>query len=90
MKSLLDIKIKRQEKPQKNAKNFSSDFEDIMDGELSMSHKSNYFELMCDFCFFENVEMTFNLKKDQNNGDKLEQIDFRGPFDLHEINVDKL
>lgn len=52
MKSLLDIKIKRQEKPQKNSKNFSSDFEDMMDGELSINHKTNYFELMCDFCFF--------------------------------------
>ena len=52
MKSLLDIKIKRQEKPQKNSKKFSSDFEDMMDGELSINHKTNYFELMCDFCFF--------------------------------------
>jgi hypothetical protein len=45
----------------KSHKNSLSSF--IMDGELSMNHKSNYFELMCDFCFFENVEMTFNLKR---------------------------
>lgn len=74
MKSLLDIKLKNKDRPLSghdrtkktnnfSGGNFSSDFEDILDGEFNLQLKNNYFEIMCDFCFFENVEHTFNIRK---------------------------
>lgn len=51
MKSLFDVKIKKSEK--------RVELEDMLDGDLSLQQRSCYFELMCDFCFFENVDQTF-------------------------------
>ena len=66
-----------------------------------LQSNSSYFEVMAEFCFFENVDT--NYKRASRNGvvrvidDKedhntlgLAQLDFRGPIDVHELFVDKL
>lgn len=48
-KSLFDVKIKK-------SGDKRADLDDMYDGELSLQQRTCYFELMCDFCFFENVD----------------------------------
>jgi len=76
MKSLFDLKIRRQER----------DFEEQVDAEL-LNQKTCYFELMCEFCFFSNVANAF---RPENPSFELNQVAFRSTNDIYEICVDKL
>ena len=55
MKALFDLKVKK--KPS------DTQVDEPMDPEGMLQQKTCYFELMCDFCFFDNVEQMFSRSK---------------------------
>lgn len=58
-------------------------------GGLDMSlTRSNYFEMMADFCFFSN--QFGNMKQKQQPQGPSKQLEFRNQQDLHDLNVEKL
>ena len=54
MKLLMEVKV-RNRGADKKAHNESLDH-DIDDDQLSVHSKNNYFEIMCNFCFFNNED----------------------------------
>ena len=76
---------------------------DLSSGTGAGLHHGNgsYFEVMAEFCFFENVDTNYKKAsrggivrviddKEDHNTLGLAQLDFRGPIDVHELFVDKL
>ena len=57
-----------------------------LDNSLS---RSNYFEMMVDFCFFSNSYGGGGARGNRS-GVVLKQLEFRSAQDLHELNVEKL
>ena len=74
MKSLFDLKV---QKPERDLQ---------VDAEM-LNQKTCYFELMCEFCFFNNVA---NMLRSDSQTCDLSQVEFRSNTDLYEISVDKL
>lgn len=80
MVALFDLKVKKH--------SLDTQVDEMVDPEGMLQQKTCYFELMCDFCFFDNVDHMFSRKT--SSGSELAQVQFRSSNDLHEINVDKL
>lgn len=69
MKQLMDVKIRRNQSPNvsrtpaSHGRNLSSpgspEFEDINENDLSGNQTGTYFEVMAEFCFFENVDSNY-------------------------------
>ena len=84
MKSLLEVKVRNHQKEKKPQNNNNLETDELLDfdeDDISIHSKNNYFEILCDFCFFNNKDVDENLK---------ENVDFRSPLDLHDMYIDKL
>ena len=63
MKSLLEVKVRnhnQKDKKQQSNNNNNLETEEINDfeeEELSIHSKNNYFDILCDFCFFSNDDI---------------------------------
>ena len=80
----------------------SPEFDEMLnENDLSGTGQGSYFEVMAEFCFFENVDTNYKQAskfgmvrviddKQEHNNYGLPQLDFRGPMDMHELFVDKL
>ena len=110
MKSLMDVKVRRSAISLNNSRMRrganspgSPDIEDCLnENDLSTSaHVTSYFEVMAEFCFFENVDTSYKHgnaegtvraidDRSEHNMQGLPQLDFRGPIDMHELFIDKL
>lgn len=58
-----------------------------------MSNRQNYFDMMADFCFFNNYFGPIAQKAQQQqkeNSAITKQLEFRSPQDLHDLNIEKL
>jgi hypothetical protein len=88
MKVLMEVKIRQRGHHARPNNNHAE--EDELDGgavldddQISVHSKNNYFEIMCNFCFFYN--------EDPSGGGKGAQLDhFRSPTDHHDLYIDKL
>mmetsp|Transcript_30592 Transcript_30592/g.30046 ORF Transcript_30592/g.30046 Transcript_30592/m.30046 type:complete len:223 (-) Transcript_30592:553-1221(-) len=82
MKILLEVKVTN--KQNKHPNNNHLELEDIDDSQISIHSKNNFFEILCEFCFFSNEDPSQQaptdhlLKKHQN------------PIDKHDMYIDKL
>ena len=109
MKTLMDVKVRRNQSPNisrhhnRLSNPGSPEIEELInENELSgHAQAGSYFEVMAEFCFFENVDTNYKLvsregavrvidDKHDHNVLGLPQLDFRGPMDAHELFVDKL
>ena len=109
MKTLMDVKVRRNmssntsRAPRKLSNPGSPEFEDLAnENDLSgLGQAGSYFEVMAEFCFFENVDTNYKVwsregtarmidDKTEHNVLGMPQLDFRGPIDMHELFIDKL
>ena len=117
MKSLMDIKLRKNLNKSRNSHGdkrsgpgspeFVEDLNEINEADLSgiqgqrPSGFLSYFEVMTEFCFFDNVDTVYKqASKDKPhrmiddmtdyNVSGMNQLDFRGPLDMHEMFIDKL
>lgn len=58
MKLLMEVKVRdrRGDNRRGNNNNIDSDDHEIDDDQISVHSKNNYFEIMCNFCFFSNED----------------------------------
>jgi len=91
MKLLMEVKVRNRGPGEKrgaghsNNNNIDSDDHDMDDDQISVHSKNNYFEIMCNFCFFNNEDTGIAaLNKPMPFGD------FKTPTDLHDIYIDKM
>ena len=117
MKILMDVKTKKinsgttslnttRHGISKRNEHGSPEADDIVN-ETDMSNMMNdkggttYFEIMTEFCFFENIDTNYKHisqggvnraidDRQEYNQTNLPQLDFRGPMDMHELFIDKL
>jgi hypothetical protein len=87
MKNLLEVKVsshkdKTKDFTHSNNNNLETDEIDE-DDQISVHSKNNYFEILCNFCFFSNEDPSASDYK-ANAGD------FRSIIDLHDLYIDKL
>lgn len=82
MKSLMEVKVRSHNKNGNNL--LINTEEDLEDDQISVQSKNNYFEILCDFCFFNNKDPLPHLKPHQVRDD------FKSPLDLHDLYIDKL
>ena len=88
MKSLMEVKVRnRNNGPQDKKKSNDlgigeGDEEDL----ISIHSKNNYFEILCDFCFFNNQDPSSPTTKQL----KPHERDFKSPTDIHDLYIDKL
>lgn len=61
----------------------TDDMHEIDEEELSIHSKNNYFDILCDFCFFNNEDLDHSKLKTLNK-------EFRNPVDMHDMYIDKL
>jgi hypothetical protein len=86
MKNLLEVKVsshkdKAKELPPSNNNLETDELDD--DDQISVHSKNNYFEILCNFCFFSN--------EDPSASDYKAVVgDFRSIIDLHDLYIDKL
>ena len=116
MKMLMDVKLGRNSHTSPNISRShhhkrksspgSPEFDDLMNdndlsGNVMSQQPGSYFEIMAEFCFFENVDTNYKLAskngtlrviddRSDHNMLGLRQLDMRGPMDMHELYVDKL
>ena len=118
MKSLMEINIDQQSKKSyfKGGKSNNHELMDIFDQEIDVMDlsdkrkekggnkptRSNFFEVMLDYCFFENddepAQVAAEVLKSQNAPSNVDDsiirmditLQFRSPHDLHELYIDKL
>lgn len=112
MKSLMDVKVRRGPslnnsravpRGSSNTNPGSPEFDEyVNENDLSGSgNTGSYFEIMSEFCFFENVDTNYKAgnreglaraidDRDDQNTFGMPQLVFRGPIDMHEFFVDKL
>ena len=111
MKSLMEINIDQQSKKNHFKNNNNHELMDIFDQEIEVNSdvtkekkptRSNFFEVMLDYCFFENddepalvaAEVIKSQYQPSNIDDSIIRMDqslqFRSPHDLHELYIDKL
>ena len=117
MKQLMNLRVRRnQQSPnvsrshhkRQSSNPGSPEFEEMMNendlsgtGLAQQSSSGTYFEVMAEFCFFENVDTNYKKAsrngmvrviddKEDHNSHGIAQLDFRGPIDMHELFVDKL
>ena len=117
MKMLMDVKLGRNNHTSPNISRAhhnhirksspgSPEFDELMNendlsGNVMSQQPGSYFEIMAEFCFFENVDTNYKLAskngklrviddREDHNMLGLRQLDMRGPMDIHELYVDKL
>lgn len=82
MKCLMEVKVRNHHKKAPNNNNNNhQETDDLEEEELSIHSKNNYFDILCDFCFFNNEDVDLNKKP--NN-------EFRNAIDQHDMYIDKL
>lgn len=89
MKLLMEVKVRNRGPDEKrghsNNNNIDSDDHDMDDDQISVHSKNNYFEIMCNFCFFNNEDTAATaLKQPPAFGD------FKTPTDIHDLYIDKM
>ena len=87
VKSLMEVKVRTHGKEaQSSHRTINNTDDDLDDDQISVHSKNNYFEILCEFCFFGNKDplpaTELELKKMRN--------DFKSPIDLHDLYIDKL
>lgn len=114
MKMLMDVKLGRNNHTSPNISRTharqsspgSPEFDELINendlsGGVVSQQPGSYFEIMAEFCFFENVDTNYKLASkngmvraidDYSNHNMLDlrQLDMRGPMDMHELYIDKL
>ena len=56
-----------------------------------LTNRQNYFDMMADFCFFNNhFKAADPQKPSQTNSALQKQLEFRSQQDLHDLNIEKL
>ena len=117
MKMLMDVKLGRNNHTSpsmsraahaRKSSPGSPEFDELMNendlsgmGRNMSGQPGSYFEVMAEFCFFENVDTNYKLASkgglvravddyEDHNILGMPQLDMRGPMDMHELYVDKL
>ena len=78
MKSLLEVKItnynnKDKKNQQHNNNNLELEDNDLImdDDQISIHSKNNYFQILCDFCLFNNEDPALELTTNNKNNDRI-------------------
>ena len=82
MKGLLEVKVRnRANEKRSNNNNLDPEELEMDEDQISVHSKNNYFEILCNFCFFSNEDPL-------SSGTP--PFDFKSPLDQHDLYIDKL
>jgi hypothetical protein len=87
----MEVKVRERRADRKGNNNkVDSDDHDIDDDQISVHSKNNYFEIMCNFCFFSNDDPSATAVALSSKQSPLPLGDFRTPTDMHDLYIDKM
>lgn len=62
MKGLMEVKVRTHNKKYGTTHTITNTDEDMDEDQISVHSKNNYFEILCDFCFFNNKDPLPHMK----------------------------